>query len=271
MRSHCRAAAMEALQAFPGGLHVGGGVTPENAGAYLDAGASHVIVTSYVFRGGRLEQDRLNALVSSQRLNKLMHQIHVVLPWHCHLLRLPRQPPPAGPPKFAGESENMHETNSQVRACLHRPQIVMKAHQALPQESVTGHRSRSGSWSMRSALAMWQFVAAQVRVVGRKRLVLDLSCRKRDDKYYVVRTSALVTASTSASYMHISRHAAAYAAATEAAAAATAEATAAGPAARNDPTRAGHTPHCMAAMAPRCLHQEHFCTSQLPPPSSNRR
>ena len=38
-------------------------MTPENAGQYLDAGASHVIVTSYVFRNGRLEEDRLNALV----------------------------------------------------------------------------------------------------------------------------------------------------------------------------------------------------------------
>ena len=58
-----REAALSALRAFQGGLHVGGGVTPENAGQYLDAGASHVIVTSYVFRNGRLEEDRLNALV----------------------------------------------------------------------------------------------------------------------------------------------------------------------------------------------------------------
>ena len=38
-----------------GGLQVGGGVTPENAKAYLDAGASHVIVTSYVFRDGKID------------------------------------------------------------------------------------------------------------------------------------------------------------------------------------------------------------------------
>lgn len=42
---------------------MGGGITAENAGEYLDAGASHVIVTSHVFRNGRLEQDRLNSLV----------------------------------------------------------------------------------------------------------------------------------------------------------------------------------------------------------------
>src|SRR5437868_3905860 len=38
------AAAREALQAYPGGLHVGGGINLENAPAYLEAGASHVIV-----------------------------------------------------------------------------------------------------------------------------------------------------------------------------------------------------------------------------------
>lgn len=55
-------AALEALQAFPGGLHMGGGVTPENAQTYLGAGASHVIVTSYVFRDGRLDLERLGTL-----------------------------------------------------------------------------------------------------------------------------------------------------------------------------------------------------------------
>jgi predicted TIM-barrel enzyme len=43
---------------------VGGGITPDNAATYLDAGASHVIVTSYVFRDGRLDEDRLKALVN---------------------------------------------------------------------------------------------------------------------------------------------------------------------------------------------------------------
>lgn len=58
-----RAAAAAALGAFPGGLHVGGGVTAENASAFLDAGASHVIVTSYVFRDGAVDEERLSALV----------------------------------------------------------------------------------------------------------------------------------------------------------------------------------------------------------------
>jgi phosphoribosylformimino-5-aminoimidazole carboxamide ribotide isomerase len=65
------AAALEALRAFPGGMQIGGGITPANAGVYLDAGASHVIVTSYVFREGRLDHERLRALsaaVGRQRL-----------------------------------------------------------------------------------------------------------------------------------------------------------------------------------------------------------
>lgn len=57
------AAARAALGAWPGGLQYGGGVTPDNASLWLDAGASHVIVTSYVFSGGRIDYDRLAALV----------------------------------------------------------------------------------------------------------------------------------------------------------------------------------------------------------------
>jgi phosphoribosylformimino-5-aminoimidazole carboxamide ribotide isomerase len=57
------AAAREALGAWPGGLQYGGGVNAGNAAAWLDAGASHVIVTSWVFREGRLEADRLAELV----------------------------------------------------------------------------------------------------------------------------------------------------------------------------------------------------------------
>jgi len=65
------AAAREALAAFPGGLHLGGGVNAANAKAWLDDGASHVIVTSWVFRDGRVDWDRLKdlvAIVGKQRL-----------------------------------------------------------------------------------------------------------------------------------------------------------------------------------------------------------
>jgi hypothetical protein len=57
-------AALEALRAYPGGLQLGGGVTIDNAKRYLDAGASHVIVTSWVFRDGQIDWDRLKALVA---------------------------------------------------------------------------------------------------------------------------------------------------------------------------------------------------------------
>lgn len=57
--------AVQALQAYPGGLQVGGGITPDNAGEYLEAGASHVIVTSYVFKDGKIHYDRLEQLVSA--------------------------------------------------------------------------------------------------------------------------------------------------------------------------------------------------------------
>jgi len=59
------AAALDALPAYPGGLQIGGGINAGNAAGYLDAGASHVIVTSWVFREGRLDWERLSQLVSA--------------------------------------------------------------------------------------------------------------------------------------------------------------------------------------------------------------
>lgn len=57
-------AAKSALSAYPGGLQIGGGIRLENALEYLDAGASHVIVTSYLFdREGRFLSERLQAMV----------------------------------------------------------------------------------------------------------------------------------------------------------------------------------------------------------------
>ena len=55
-------AALEALTAWPLGLQFGGGVTADNAATYLEAGASHVIVTSYLFDGGQFSWERLNAI-----------------------------------------------------------------------------------------------------------------------------------------------------------------------------------------------------------------
>lgn len=66
-----RKEALKALQAYPMGLQVGGGITPENAEEYLKAGASHVIVTSYVFKNGEISWEHLEQLrekVSKERL-----------------------------------------------------------------------------------------------------------------------------------------------------------------------------------------------------------
>ena len=54
--------ALKALMAYPGGLQIGGGVTAENAEEYILAGASHVIVTSYVFKNGKINYENLNLL-----------------------------------------------------------------------------------------------------------------------------------------------------------------------------------------------------------------
>jgi len=56
-------AAKAALAAYPGGLQVGGGINDQNAMEWLDAGASHVIVTSHVFSKGQVDFERLEALV----------------------------------------------------------------------------------------------------------------------------------------------------------------------------------------------------------------
>lgn len=66
-----RRQAFRALKAYPGGLQIGGGICENNAEEYLEAGASHVIVTSWVFREGRIDRERLKRLeraVGKERL-----------------------------------------------------------------------------------------------------------------------------------------------------------------------------------------------------------
>lgn len=58
-----RRQAMRALAAYPGGLQLGGGVNAQNAAQFLEAGASHVIATSYVFRDGQIDYGNLERLV----------------------------------------------------------------------------------------------------------------------------------------------------------------------------------------------------------------
>ncbi len=66
------AAARSALAAYPGGLQIGGGLAPENAAGWLDAGASHVIVTSYLFPGGVFAPDRLHAMTQAVGRSRLV-------------------------------------------------------------------------------------------------------------------------------------------------------------------------------------------------------
>lgn len=65
-------AAREALRAFPKGLQVGGGITPDNAVSFLDEGASHVIVTSFVFANGAVQWERLDLLEKSVGKSRLV-------------------------------------------------------------------------------------------------------------------------------------------------------------------------------------------------------
>ena len=64
--------ALNALKAYPGGLQLGGGVNPDNASEYLDAGASHVIVTSYVFKNGEIDMNALDRMVSAVGSDRLV-------------------------------------------------------------------------------------------------------------------------------------------------------------------------------------------------------
>ncbi len=69
--------AMDALKNFPGGLQVGGGITDQNAREFLEAGATHVIVTSYVFQNGEVSYENLD------KLNKAVGKKHLVLDLSC--------------------------------------------------------------------------------------------------------------------------------------------------------------------------------------------
>lgn len=67
-----KAQALKALKAYPGGLQIGGGIHPENAAEYLDAGASQVIVTSYVFQNGRIQYENLGKMLAAVGRDRLV-------------------------------------------------------------------------------------------------------------------------------------------------------------------------------------------------------
>ena len=71
------ALAREALAAYPGGMQIGGGIDDTNAVAFLDMGASKVIVTSYVFRDGKIDFERL------EKLCTFVGKEHLVLDLSC--------------------------------------------------------------------------------------------------------------------------------------------------------------------------------------------
>lgn len=69
--------AVLALGAYPKGMQIGGGITAENAAEYLEAGASHVIVTSYVFKDGKIHYENL------EKLKKEVGSEHIVIDLSC--------------------------------------------------------------------------------------------------------------------------------------------------------------------------------------------
>ena len=73
--------AEKALKTFPGGLQIGGGIHRENAEEFLEMGATHVIVTSYVFRQGRVDYERL------ERLSRQIGKEHLVLDVSCRFVK----------------------------------------------------------------------------------------------------------------------------------------------------------------------------------------
>lgn len=61
-----------ALEAYPGGLQIGGGMKADNAAFFLEKGASHIIVTSYVFRDGKIDWEHLDLMVKAVGKDRLV-------------------------------------------------------------------------------------------------------------------------------------------------------------------------------------------------------
>lgn len=72
-----RKQALLALGTYPQGLQIGGGINASNAAEYIEAGASHVIVTSYVFKDGKIHWDHMKALCDA------VGKEHVVIDLSC--------------------------------------------------------------------------------------------------------------------------------------------------------------------------------------------
>ena len=72
-----KAQALGSLQACPGKMQIGGGIHAENAEEYIKAGASHVIVTSYVFKDGQIHFGNL------EKMKNRVGREHLVLDLSC--------------------------------------------------------------------------------------------------------------------------------------------------------------------------------------------
>ncbi|MCR4649676.1 MAG: phosphoribosylformimino-5-aminoimidazole carboxamide ribotide isomerase [Lachnospiraceae bacterium] len=69
--------AMKAFKEYPNGLQIGGGITDTNASDFIKMGASHVIVTSYLFENGKLSFERM------KRLNDSVSKKNIVFDLSC--------------------------------------------------------------------------------------------------------------------------------------------------------------------------------------------
>ncbi|MGN0343285.1 MAG: phosphoribosylformimino-5-aminoimidazole carboxamide ribotide isomerase [Roseburia sp.] len=74
-----RQQALSALHAYPGGMQIGGGIRADNAADFIREGASHVVVTSYVFRDGRVNYENLDKLLDA------VGKDHLVLDLSCRM------------------------------------------------------------------------------------------------------------------------------------------------------------------------------------------
>ena len=67
--------ALKAFEAFPNGLQVGGGINDKNASEFIEAGASHVIVTSYLFEDGKLSEEKMKKLKDAVSKEKIVFDL----------------------------------------------------------------------------------------------------------------------------------------------------------------------------------------------------
>jgi phosphoribosylformimino-5-aminoimidazole carboxamide ribotide isomerase len=69
--------ALEAIKSWPGGLQIGGGINDTNALYWIEQGASHVIVTSWLFPNNEFSMERL------LKLEQLVGKAKIVIDLSC--------------------------------------------------------------------------------------------------------------------------------------------------------------------------------------------